>query len=713
MTQDLLALYTFAEDSGTTVPDVSNVGAPLNLEISGNTSWIAAGGLAVNSSSSISSPGAASKIIDAVRTSDALSVEVWIKPTNITQDGPARIASISSDQSNRNFTLGQGLWGTNPSDLFDVRLRTAETDTNGQPSLTTSSGSASTQLQHLIFTYGDGQRRIYKDGLLIESGSLNGDLNNWDATYPLVLANEATGDRPWLGELHLVAVYNRDLTAAEVTENYEAGAHPGSGDTTNATATPDIPTPTPDGPTNTPEPPTSTPVPGDETPVLYLSSTSGGTVGGVSFSDEDILAYDTDSATWSLFMDGSNVGLDGSSNRDIDAFHLLDNNSILFSVVADTTLPDVGSVEDSDIIQFVPTALGSSTAGSFSLFFDGSDVGLDESGENIDAFTLVDSGDLIISTLGSWSVGGLSGQDEDLLRFTPTSTGANTSGSWAMFFDGSDAGLADTYHEDIVALWSEPDASALYLSTYGPFAVSGASGDSADVLRCSPSSLGNITACSFDLFWDGSGAGFAEEKIDGLSIRSAGSGSLPPTNTPAAPTATPDSGGGSSSTEMIVYDWNGLVTKAENGFPRHTPPTANGDWTSPTNFAQGTLYFRAEVRSQPVAQEMRVQYCVWQDRNALENCADWTTVFGNPGTVVTWSDKVTDMWMKDGNSIDWSRARYKDGLAIKNSQNKPVSTFQDWNWNGEDPDEWYPIDWRFLVVVVAKGETFSGWGNYD
>ncbi len=300
------------------------------------------------------------------------------------------------------------------------------------------------------------------------------------------------------------------------------------------------PTPAPTAtPTATPLGPTNTPVPGGQTPVLYLSSTSGGIVDGMSFTDEDILAYDTDSDAWSLFMDGSDVGLSGSGSSDIDAFHLLADNTLLFSIVAASTLPDVGDVDDSDIIQFIPTSLGSNTAGSFSLFFDGSDVGLDDGNEDIDAFTVLDNGDLIISTLGSWSVSGLSGLDEDLLRFTPASTGLDTSGSWSLFFDGSDAGLATTYHEDVVALWSEPDASALYLSTLGPFAVSGAGGDSADILRCLPGSLGSDTACSFSLFWDGSTHGFAAEKIDGLTIRSAGSGGTPPTSTPAAATSTP------------------------------------------------------------------------------------------------------------------------------------------------------------------------------
>lgn len=178
----------------------------------------------------------------------------------------------------------------------------------------------------------------------------------------------------------------------------------------------------------------------------------------------------------------------------------------------------------------------------------------------------------------------------------------------------------------------------------------------------------------------------------------------------ATVTVTVNSGGGGD-TEMIVYDWNGLVTEAEHGFPRDTPPmeSANGNWTQPVNFAEGTFYYRVEIRSQPEPQDMLLQFCVWQDNHTLENCGPKEAVRGTRGNVVTWSGKLEDMWMKNGNPIDWSRPRQRWGVAIKNKEGKPVSDLKDWNWNGEDPKKWYPIDWRFTVVVVAKGATFSGW----
>ena len=118
---------------------------------------------------------------------------------------------------------------------------------------------------------------------------------------------------------------------------------------------------------------------------LYVSSSTGGDV-GVAFADEDIL-YWSASNGWSIFFDGSDVGLSGSSARDVDAFHILTDGTILLSLAGDTTLPDIGNVDDSDILRFVPTSLGNSTAGTFEWYLDGSDVGLTTYSEDIDAMT--------------------------------------------------------------------------------------------------------------------------------------------------------------------------------------------------------------------------------------------------------------------------------------------------------------------------------------
>lgn len=289
------------------------------------------------------------------------------------------------------------------------------------------------------------------------------------------------------------------------------------------TSTPLAPSPTatavPPTPTATFVPPTATPtaIPSGGTS-LYLSSSGSGTVGGVSFSDEDILAYDMSTGTWSMVLDGSDVGLSGSRSGDIDALAIQPDGSILLSVVDATNLPDVGSVDPSDIVRFIPTSLGSNnTAGSFEWYFDGSDVGLSSSSENVDAITVLAGGDLVISTSGSYSVSGASGGDEDLILFMPTSLGTSTSGSWSPYFDGSDVGLNSSSDEDVWGTWVEESTGAVYLTTRDQFSVSGISGDGADIFICT-GSLGSNTNCSFTLFWDGSSNGFGGEQLDAFAI---------------------------------------------------------------------------------------------------------------------------------------------------------------------------------------------------
>ena len=61
----------------------------------------------------------------------------------------------------------------------------------------------------------------------VEAGTLTGltgTFSNWDANFHFGLANEFGADRGWLGEYHLVAIYNRALTSEEVSQNYEAGS---------------------------------------------------------------------------------------------------------------------------------------------------------------------------------------------------------------------------------------------------------------------------------------------------------------------------------------------------------------------------------------------------------------------------------------------------------------------------------------------------------
>jgi hypothetical protein len=142
-------------------------------------------------------------------------------------------------------------------------------------------------------------------------------------------------------------------------------------------------------------------------------------------------------------------------SADVFAFYLLDPDSILLAFTASVTVGGQ-TYAPTDIVRFDATSLGNVTAGTFSLYFNGIDVGLDASSDNLDALDILPDGRLLISTTGNPTVPGLTGlADEDLLAFTPTTLGATTSGTWTWYFDGSD--VVGSSSEDIDALDGDPN----------------------------------------------------------------------------------------------------------------------------------------------------------------------------------------------------------------------------------------------------------------
>ncbi len=227
--------------------------------------------------------------------------------------------------------------------------------------------------------------------------------------------------------------------------------------------------------------------------------------------NEDIVARNVTSGAWSLIFDGSDVGLSGFV---IDGMARLSSGDILLSFTASGSIAGMtggpgGSttLDDSDIVRFVPGTLGANTTGSFVFYFDGSDVGLTTNNEDIDAITLTSSGQLAISTIGSVTATGASGNDADLLVFTATSLGEATVGSFAVYFDGSDVGLSDGGSEDLDAAGLR-STGALLLSTLGTVSVPGVAAEDEDVLSFT-GTFGPTTSGTYTLFLDLSALGIA------------------------------------------------------------------------------------------------------------------------------------------------------------------------------------------------------------
>jgi uncharacterized protein YjiK len=256
--------------------------------------------------------------------------------------------------------------------------------------------------------------------------------------------------------------------------------------------------------------------------VYVTTSKKSGTVRNLSFGREDILRYDIDADTWSLYFDGSHAGL---GSADINGFHLMADGSILLTFKLATAVPGVGSVDTMDIVRFIPASLGeNNTTGVFELYFKGANVGLgpssEASGERINAFGFLPDGRLLVSTSGVFSVPEVSGGDEDLIAFAATSLGETTSGTWQLYFDGSKVGLSDGGDDEDVEGASIDNDGNIYLTTNGNFSVSGTGGDGADIFRCIPpqSTSLPITQCTYDLVWSGSAHGLSGHNVNGMHL---------------------------------------------------------------------------------------------------------------------------------------------------------------------------------------------------
>jgi len=262
---------------------------------------------------------------------------------------------------------------------------------------------------------------------------------------------------------------------------------------------------------------------------VYMTFTSTTTLPGVGkVRDEDIASYEPSTGTWSRVFDGSDVGVGGT---DINAFAFLPDGSIVmsfnsssFSIPGLTGGPEGTTVREQDLVRFIPATLGASTSGSWEFYFDGSDVGLTTSGEDIDAVHVGAGGEIYISTIGNPGVSGWSGlRDEDVLIFNPTSLGAATAGTWDLLYDMSDVGYGSS-GEDTGAITFDANGD-LMLATAGNFSVTGATGSDEDIVTFLATSSGVNTSGASDLIYDLSTLGIAtNEDVDGLFFASAASG---------------------------------------------------------------------------------------------------------------------------------------------------------------------------------------------
>src|SRR5690606_13475492 len=131
---------TQANDSSTGFPP------ELTLNLTGDVEWVSNWGVRINDGRLQGAVESSSKLYTYITQTGEYSIEAWVVPANVTQDGPARIISYSGNNERRNFTLGQTLYN------YDFFYRSSTTNANGTPLLSTPDGDQVLQatLQHVV-----------------------------------------------------------------------------------------------------------------------------------------------------------------------------------------------------------------------------------------------------------------------------------------------------------------------------------------------------------------------------------------------------------------------------------------------------------------------------------------------------------------------------------------------------------------------------------
>lgn len=153
-------------------------------------------------------------LLAACQKSNQLTVEAIVTAGNLQQSGPARIVTLSSSASSRNFTLGQS------RDRLIFRLRTSRSDGNGTKPEVELCAIKANRPNHVIVTYKPGQLICYLDGRqVLSTSALSGDFSNW-ASQHLLFGDEYDGARDWEGTLEGIGIYNRIMEPQEAADAY-------------------------------------------------------------------------------------------------------------------------------------------------------------------------------------------------------------------------------------------------------------------------------------------------------------------------------------------------------------------------------------------------------------------------------------------------------------------------------------------------------------
>ncbi len=219
---NIIAQWNFKTGQGNIAYDTSGVEPAIDLTFSGTVNWVGGWGIQIVNGKAQGSTSNSKKLHTLIASTGEYSIETWVTPANVTQEGPAGIISYSAGTTERNFTLGQTLYN------YEFLNRSSTTDANGEASLVTPDGDRvlQTATQHVVATFSPTTgRKLFVNGEMVaeENVTTGGSLSDWNDTYAVVMGNEVSQDRLWQGTIRMAAIHNRTLTPEQIMQNYDVG----------------------------------------------------------------------------------------------------------------------------------------------------------------------------------------------------------------------------------------------------------------------------------------------------------------------------------------------------------------------------------------------------------------------------------------------------------------------------------------------------------
>src|SRR5882724_2948946 len=209
-TSGLVAGYSFAEGSRTTVADVS--GNNNRGTLGGGVTWTTQGkfgnALVFNGASFVTIPAAAS-----LNLTTAMTLEAWIYPTTAATNWST--ALMREQPGEFVYTLYVGSPSNSPNVFFNTGASSStERGVAGPSALPVNTWS------HLAGTYDGAVVRLYVNGAQVASRAFTGTIGS--TTGALRIGGNGVWGEYFTGRIDEVRIYNRALTPAEILSDVNA-----------------------------------------------------------------------------------------------------------------------------------------------------------------------------------------------------------------------------------------------------------------------------------------------------------------------------------------------------------------------------------------------------------------------------------------------------------------------------------------------------------